>query len=673
MSPSKTSLLQNSFPQQSPVRLDQLEPRFMLSAGTDDLSYAIVDTGQATFYDDAGVIAAPASDDAFFGQDVQYDGYQPVYTLGGQGVVVSSSAQNANSDYESLQGPTEVRYWDAASADNGYTLFAAGETTYLIDMEGQVVNSWAGGTNPRFLDNGNVLDTITDEVTGNVGFRELAWDGTVAWEHYETRSDYHPHGDFQRIFNAQLGEYTTLYIANKDLTHAEAVAAGCDPAQGPYDGAQVDAVVEVDMSGNVVWEWWFLDHGVQDIDPTKDNYVGDGNSIADYAGKIDLNLPGRPVSENWLDCNSLDYNATSEQIVINSEAGEFYVIDHGGTFVAGDPAASIALAAGEPGDFLYRFGDPARYEQGDAPSVDEDWTKATTGQKQLGGSHDVQWIDAGLPGEGNFLVFNNGHYLFEPTSQSYVFEINPHLDASGVDTGGYVNPPDAGYTTVESHKDTHKEKKDVSNQVVWSYGSEGNLTLFSHLGSSVQRLSNGNTLICAATEGYLLEITADGEVAWEYISPVTDAGVVEEIGDNAPMTNAVLQAYRYTADHPAFAGQDMTAGATITGTPADYGSTSGAYDAMQGPTELRSWDEAGAYDGYTLFGARGKSYLLDMEGRVVNTWPLGTNPRLLDNGNLLDATTDDPSGFGGFRELDWDGNTVWEYLEGREDYEPHHD
>ena len=31
--------------------------------------------------------------------------------------------------------------------------------------------------------------------------------------------------------------------------------------------------------------------------------------------------------------------------MINAEAGEFYVIDHGETFVAGDPDASIALAA----------------------------------------------------------------------------------------------------------------------------------------------------------------------------------------------------------------------------------------------------------------------------------------------------------------------------------------
>ena len=574
----------------------------------------------------------------------------------------------------SLQGPTEARFWDDTSAYNGYTLFAAEETSYLIDMEGQVVNTWAAGTNPRLLDNGNLLDAATDDATGFEGFQQLDWDGNVAWSYYETRGDYDPHDDFMRIFNSELNEYTTLYIADKSITHAEAIAAGADPAHGPYDGAEIDTIVEVDMGGNVVWEWSFFDHVVQDIDPAKGNYVGAGSTIADYPGKIDLNLPGRPLSEEWLVCNSLDYNPDLDQIVINSEQGEFYVIDHGSTFVAGDPTASITLAAGDTGDFLYRFGDPARYEQGNPPSVSADWTKATTGHKQIGASHDVQWIDAGLPGEGNFLVFNNGQYLFETTAQSYVFEINPRLDSGGNDTGDYVNPPDAGYYTFESPRDMQKEKKNISNQVVWMYNTESNLTLFSHLGSGAQRLPNGNTLIHATTEGYLLEVTADGDVAWEYISPVTVDGVVTEIGDNAPMTNAVPAALRYGADHPAFVGQDMTAGATITGTAVHYIAGPADYAALQGPTEVRYWDETNAYNGYTLFGMAGNSYLLDMQGRVVNSWPIGTNPRLLDyNGNLLDASTDDPSGFDGFQELDWDGNLVWQHLETRTDYAPHHD
>ena len=80
-------------------------------------------------------------------------------------------------------------------------------------------------------------------------------------------------------------------------------------------------------------------------------------------------------------------------------------------------------------------------------------------------------------------------------------------------------------------------------------------------------------------------------------------------------------------------------------------------------TETRYWDASKAQNGYTLFAASGRSYLVDMEGYVVKQWNIGTNPKLLSNGDLLDATKSDPSGFGGFEELDWNGNVVWTYTE----------
>ena len=98
-----------------------------------------------------------------------------------------------------------------------------------------------------------------------------------------------------------------------------------------------------------------------------------------------------------------------------------------------------------------------------------------------------------------------------------------------------------------------------------------------------------------------------------------------------------------------------------------------AYEALQGPTELLYWDKTNAYNGYTWFGVRGTTYLVDMEGRVVHTWPVGTNPHVLTNGNVLDANNNDPSGFLGFTEVNWNGSNVWSYSETRTNYSPHHD
>ncbi|HEY5623161.1 MAG TPA: aryl-sulfate sulfotransferase [Gammaproteobacteria bacterium] len=484
---------------------------------------------------------------------------------------IALTASSAHAD--SLRKETGLTHWDEDLAYNGYTLFGAdaNKTTYLLDMQGNVVHHWRGvGAHPRLLDNGNLLDTPDDDDATNT-FIELDWDGNVVWRYTDEREDYVTHHDWARIVNPKLGEPTTLYLANRAVTHDECIALGCDPANGPYDGAQVDTVVEVDMHGNVLWEWRFVDHLIQDFDPSKANYVGDGKTIADYPGRLNANLPGRPIRRDWLHLNGMDYNERLDQIAFDTVQGEVYIIDHGGTFVPGDPAASIALAAGEGGDLLYRFGDPARYGQGDPPSISADWTVSTTGHKQIGGVHDIHWIDDGLPGAGNLLMINNGQYLFERTPQSYIFEVNPYLDANGNDTGRYINPPDAGYYVWQSEdfRQTHKRPKNISNQIVWIYNARSGQNFFTHIGGGAQRLPNGNTLITSESEGQLFEVTPEGELAWEYINPVMldrGSGAVsyrELVIDAPPMSNPVFKAFRYGADHPALAGRELTPKGTI--------------------------------------------------------------------------------------------------------------
>lgn len=475
-------------------------------------------------------------------------------------ILVASSALA----YERLQGPTELLLCNTNKALPGYTLFGVGNRTFLLDLHGRVVHTWPVGTNPHLLDNGNILDAAKDDPSGFPGFKEVDWDGRTVWEYTEQRADYAPHHDWVRIFNRALNASTTLYIANKSISRDQAVAAGANPRTVSPEGGQMDAIVEVDSQGNVVWEWWFFDHVIQDLDPSKPNHVGAGRTVADHPGRLNLNLPGRPLRRDWLHCNSMDYNAASGHLVINSVQGELYVIDHDGTFIAGDAKASIAKAAGPAGDFLYRFGDPARYAQGDPPRVLENWDSATSGHKQMGGSHDAHWIRSGLPGAGHLMVFNNGQYLFQRTPGSSILEINPFLDAGGRETGRYVNPPDAGYRRETYDKDTHNQPRQISQQVVWSYRSVNSHGFFSHIGSSGQRLPNGNTFICSDTEGHFFEVTSQGEPVWEYLNPVTREGPVKVLGDGLPMVNSAFRAYRYPIDHPAFKGRDLTPNGTIT-------------------------------------------------------------------------------------------------------------
>jgi len=436
-------------------------------------------------------------------------------------------------------------------------------------MEGRIVHTWPIGTNPHLLDNGNVLDAATADVSGYGGFKEVDWNGSNVWSYTETRPNYVTHHDFIRIYNKKLGTNTTLYIANKTFTSNQCIAAGCNPAYAnSYTNAQMDTIVEVDMAGNIIWEWGFFDHLVQDSYSSQSNYV---TSVSNYPGRLNANITGLPVQRDWLHCNSIDYNTNLDQIVINSVRGECYIIDHGNTFIKGDSTGSIALAATSAGDFLYRFGDPGRCNQGVTPSILTNWTESTTGNKQIGGAHHVTWIPAGLPGAGNLLIFNNAQNLFEHTQQSYAMEINGYLDAANNNTGAYVNPPTAGYYLWQPTNSACKSPRLLSNQIVWFWHSKASHGMFSHIGSSVQRLANTNTLVCSDTEGHIMEVTPSGEVVWEYINPVTSAGILKFKRDNWPMYNSIFRAFRYMASDPPLNGRTLTPGNTITGrTPSYY-------------------------------------------------------------------------------------------------------
>ena len=73
----------------------------------------------------------------------------------------------------------------------------------------------------------------------------------------------------------------------------------------------------------------------------------------------------------------------------------------------------------------------------------------------------------------------------------------------------------------------------VTLELVWSYVAPGQF--YSSNISSAQRLPNGNTLITEGAPGRLFEVTAEGSVVWEYMSPFFS-------GPRA--SNSVYRAYR---------------------------------------------------------------------------------------------------------------------------------
>ncbi len=208
-------------------------------------------------------------------------------------VTLMASAAYAASQFYSA---TELNYHNPDTAYQGYTLFHSmnGEqTTFLIDMEGQVVHAWpmdadkwSISNSVHFYENGLLLRTQTPQYVGKFKlgssggnpmlgtvYKFLDWNNnevysvrhplhkdpteaelqqifgltddqmndqtaidaavaamtTAQQEEIKALIDYREHHDAKMIWNKNLGKYTIMFIANKKLTEEEVLNAGQDP------------------------------------------------------------------------------------------------------------------------------------------------------------------------------------------------------------------------------------------------------------------------------------------------------------------------------------------------------------------------------------------------------------------------------------------------------------
>jgi len=420
----------------------------------------------------------------------------------------------------------------APSADGGYTLVAPlrSQSSYLIDADGEIAHEWKSDSPPGqsvyLLPNGNLLrcERVPSDVFRGGGqggrVREYDWDGNVAWDYTcadETKLHHH---DVEPLPNGNV-----LVIAWEKKSEEQALAAGRSPRLLHAAQLWPDMVLEIEPTrprgGRVVWKWHAWDHLVQDLDPDLPHY----GEVAAHPERIDVNistLPPLPTPEeleererlaalgyagdddedeppargprggppgrgaDWLHCNAIDYSPELDLVVLSSrELSELWFIDHSTT--TEEARGSSGGARGRGGDLLFRWGHP-RWHGGE-------------GERTLFGQHDAQWIPAGLPGAGHVLVFNNGER--EVRERSTVDEL-----ALSFGPAGWRNAFDP--------------RQGARVELVASLVSPD---FCGHI-SGAQRLTNGNTLICAGETGRVVEMTPAGETVWEWLNP---------FGGDAPM------------------------------------------------------------------------------------------------------------------------------------------
>ncbi len=409
-----------------------------------------------------------------------------------------------------------------AKACAGYTLIASTNSseTFLIDIEGRVVNTWRSDVgqpmSAYLLEDGHLLRTgavnnppfFGGGATGRI--QEFTWDGQLVWDYTFVNDNQLPNHDICKLPNGNV-----LMIVWEKKTAKDAVAAGRRPETVSNNYLLADAILEVQptgkTTGKIVWEWHPFDHLVQDFDDKKANHgdvgahpelidinFGDSTLAAMVAKPEELDKlraigyvggagrKGAPPQTDWLHVNSVAYNAALDQIMLSVfEFSEVWVIDHGTT--TAQAAGHEGGKYGKGGDLLYRWGNPRAHRAGGVKD------------QKLFGQHNAQWIAKGLPGEGHLLVFNNG---MKRTGGAYstVDEVVLPVDDKG-------------------HYEYTKGKAYGPDKATWSYAAPKKTDFYAPFISGAQRLSNGDTLICSGTNGTIFEVTPKDEIVWKYVNP----------------------------------------------------------------------------------------------------------------------------------------------------------
>jgi hypothetical protein len=439
----------------------------------------------------------------------------------------------------------------------GYVLFTPPNSAliYLMNRKGEVVHEWKGnyGISSAYLnDDGSLtLQAVDPDFPvfaggGEAGrLQKISWDSKMLWDFEYANEEHLAHHDIAVLPNGNV-----LTIAWEAKSFDEVLKAGRNPELIPNAGLWTSTIVEIEpidkTHGKVVWEWHIWDHLIQDYDATKSNY-GD---VAAHPELLDFNvseeLP-KPISQDSMEVlhkmhrvwrnetvdnqgsdayhlNAVNYNADLDQIVFGSpHISELFIIDHSTT--SKEAAGHTGGRWGKGGDFLYRWGNPQNYRQGDSTA------------QQAFGQHDDRWIEKGNPGAGSLTFFNNnvsGRERKDSLNYSAIYQIKPLTDSKG------------NYILMDNKRFGPEEPE-------WKYIAKDTISFHAGFVSGSQRMKNGNTFINEGPKGRFFEVTPKGDIVWEYLNPYR-GNIHETNGDPVSPFGWAYSNFRSNfipADHPA--------------------------------------------------------------------------------------------------------------------------
>jgi hypothetical protein len=386
--------------------------------------------------------------------------------------------------------PTGTTIYDPERAWNGYTVFhtSGDQGAVLIDMNGRELRHWPdlqSNQGPiRILPGGHLLSGTSARQPHQevVALVQRTWGGEEVWRFDsleqvenadgETIWAARAHHDWQREGSA-VGYYAPDSAPLTDrgytliLAHKNVVAPAVSDKR-----LEDDYIIEVDWNGNIQWEWLASDH------------IDEFGFSPGARQAIRENSPwheGRQ-STDWFHVNAASYVGANRWY----DAGDERF--HPRNVIISSRQANVVAIIGRDGSIVWRIG----------PDYRESEAMRKLGQ--ISGQHHPHLIPKGLPGAGNMMIFDNGGRAGYGTST--------------------VNSPD-GTGTVTRYHSRVLELDPTTLEKIWEYSKPGGASyqFFSYNVSMAQRLPNGNTSISSGAEGRMFEVTPDGEIVWEFVSP----------------------------------------------------------------------------------------------------------------------------------------------------------
>ncbi|WP_343682663.1 aryl-sulfate sulfotransferase [Acinetobacter baylyi] len=369
--------------------------------------------------------------------------------------------------------PTGVTIYNPKKAFNQYVIFSGADNkTHLIDMNGHEVKQWNYPGFPSAI----VDPALTSGIKGQVLLQleevkqpvALASAGNGLKNKSVGQLDWNGNIVWQWGDKAPKGEAYQHHDIRRLPNGNTLILANLVHKVSGFKVPEVidDVIYEVDAQGKTIWTWKASDH-LNEFGFTQEQLkLVLATQNPDYLHINNL----APIGPNkWFDAGDARFHP--DNLIIDSRNANF-----------------IAIINKATGKIVWTLGP-------NLPAINPKTANTVPRPvDQISGQHDAHIIPKGLAGAGNLLVFDNQGDAGYPSVQR------------GVISGSRVLEIDP-----------------IKKEIVWQYtasnSEQPDWAFFSSFISSARRLPNGNTLIDEGQNGRFFQVTPQGEIVWEYVSP----------------------------------------------------------------------------------------------------------------------------------------------------------